>query len=285
MHPLVVSSVLGTSLNLGVKTLSFGCFSFEISVPQSFESKFQRKIQKYIVTDCTSIDSCIQANFKDASDLSNTIVNGWSSDGIYFEKGVPHFSISCDSDSMSLVSCFKDNWSIYRLGIQYAMILALAKQNAVGFHGVTIICGDQVIILSAPSGTGKTTLANLLVKHTDGLVINGDFALLHPISDEGVIFEPTPFCGSSGICHNYRLRVNRIVFLEQAIGNSYRKLTPREGYARILSNSFVPEWDEERAAAVRETALKIVETVPMDCFAFEPTQEAAELFHSIVTKQ
>lgn len=163
------------------------------------------------------------------------------------------------------------------------MLLSLSDQ-AIGFHGVTILCGDQVIILSAPSGTGKTTLAKLLTEHCDGLVINGDFALLHPDPAEGVIFEPTPFCGSSGIARNFRLRVNRIVFLEQAIGNSYSRLTPREGYARLLSNCFVPEWDEERAAAVRETALKIVETVPMDRFAFEPTKEAAELFHARVTQ-
>lgn len=241
--------------------------------------------------ECVSARFTLEAPVRDAGLIALQESTGWShfldGDGhhlIYAEKDQPLFSIAyADGSNTYTVAGFKGVLlRVIYTGVHYAMMHSLAGQ-AIGFHGVTMLCGDQVIILSAPSGTGKTTLATLLEKHCGGLVINGDFALLHPDLKEGVIFEPTPFCGTSGRCANYRLRVNRIVFLEQGRGNAYRSLSPREGCTRLLSNCFVPEWDAERTSAVQETALKIIEHVPMGLYSFEPTQEAAELFHSIVT--
>ena len=245
-------------------------------------------MQFYAQTDASAAIAEIEAAIEATHTLA-PVEDGWSVDKTgqvaYCLDHKPQFGLNYD-EALKCISVLSHSydWRVCQLGIQYASLLSLSQHSVIGFHGVTILCGDQVVILSAPSGTGKTTLANLLTEHTDGLVVNGDFALLHPIPGEGIVFEPTPFCGSSGIARNFRLRVNRIVFLEQGVGNSYRSLNPKEGYARLLSNCFVPEWDAERAAAVRETALQIVESVPMDCYAFEPTQEAAELFHSIVTK-
>ncbi len=163
------------------------------------------------------------------------------------------------------------------------MLLGLAGE-AFGLHGVTVICQDKVIILSAPSGTGKSTLGNLLHQFCDAAIVNGDFALLTPEADGKLMFEPTPFCGTSGICHNYRLKVDRIVFLEQAKENTFSELAPRQALTRLLSNVFVPTWDGERALAVQQNALQAVKMVPMNVFAFEPTQEAAEMFHDLVTQ-
>lgn len=162
------------------------------------------------------------------------------------------------------------------IGVHYGMMLALHRE-CVGLHGVTILCGNEIIILSAPSGTGKTTLAKLLEKHCDGVVINGDFALLVP-TENGVIFEPTPFCGSSGRSLNRRLRVNRVVFLGQAKENRWRGLDGREAMTRFMSNAFVPDWDKDVLQAVRENILKCASMLKVNAYGFAPTQEAAELF-------
>ena len=165
--------------------------------------------------------------------------------------------------------------SYLRVGVHYGMMLALHRE-CVGMHGVTILCGNEFIILSAPSGTGKTTLAKLLETHCDAIAINGDFALLAP-TENGVIFEPTPFCGSSGRSLNHRVRVNRVVFLGQAKENHWRELDVRKALARFMSNAFIPEWDKDMLQAVQENILKCVSVLKVNAYDFAPTQEAAEL--------
>lgn len=162
------------------------------------------------------------------------------------------------------------------LGIQYGMMLAL-YQKCIGLHGVTILCGNEIVILSAPSGTGKTTLAQLLETYDDAIIINGDFALLS-LSDEGVFFEPTPFCGSSGRCINHRLRVNRVVFLEQSKSNRWQEQTTRESLVYFMNNVFVPTWDRELQQIVQENIMRCISFLKVNTFSFAPTRDAAEMF-------
>lgn len=164
-----------------------------------------------------------------------------------------------------------------RLGIQHAMMIALSS-DAIGLHGVTVICRDRAVILSAPSGTGKTTLAKLLQKHCGAAIVNGDFALLSPSEEHGIVFEPTPFCGASKICHNVRLPISAIVFLEQAPTIKWMPLSTREAMTHLLSNVFIPQWDEALRQSVEAVAMDIVGQVPMYKFAFPPTIEAAQMF-------
>lgn len=196
---------------------------------------------------------------------------------IYSEKRKPVFAVVYE-DSMSEIIIHVRPALIgsVQLGIQYGMMLGL-YQNCVGLHGVTLLCGDEVIILSAPSGTGKTTLAHLLENFSDAIVINGDFALLS-VAPDGVVFEPTPFCGSSGRCLNHRVRVNRVVFLEQSPTNQWWAITSREAINRFMDNSFIPTWDERMEQTVQENILECISVVKVNVFSFAPTAKAAEMF-------
>ena len=166
--------------------------------------------------------------------------------------------------------------SYVRSGVHYGMLLAL-HQSCVGLHGVTLLCKNEIVILSAPSGTGKTTLSRLLEQYCDALVINGDFALLSP-SDSGVIFEPTPFCGTSRRCLNQRVRVDRIVFLGQSPVNEWTASTGRQALIRFLNNAFIPSWDSELESAVQNNIIRCISGLKVDQYFFAPVREAAEMF-------
>lgn len=196
---------------------------------------------------------------------------------IYAEKREPIFAVAYE-DSMSEITIHvrPEMSKAGMLGIQYGMMLGL-YQKCVGLHGVTLLCGDEVVILSAPSGTGKTTLAHLLENYDDAIVINGDFALLS-IEEGGVVFEPTPFCGSSGRCLNHRVQVNRVVFLEQSPTNQWRAITSREAISRFMDNSFIPTWDARIQQTVQENILKCISMLKVNVFSFAPTSIAAEMF-------
>ena len=163
-----------------------------------------------------------------------------------------------------------------RLGTQFGL-LSILHRNCIGFHGVTLLCGEKIIILSAPSGTGKTTLGQLLEQYCDAIIINGDFALLNP-TENGAIFEPTPFCGTSGRCLNHRFKIDRVVFLAQSKRNEWHDLDGREAMKQFMSNAFIPTWNTEMEQSIQQNIMKCISSVKVSNYAFAPTKEAAELF-------
>ena len=195
----------------------------------------------------------------------------------YSQNGKMLFALqNSASGNQTKIMVYDDEKRIIRLAAQYGLMYTL-HQKCIGLHGVTLLCGNEVVILSAPSGTGKTTLAKLLEKYCDAIVINGDFALLNP-TEKGIIFEPTPFCGTSGRDLNHRFKVNRVVFLSQAKDNSWHELSGREALMQFMDNAFIPTWDEDMRRVVCENVVKCILGVKVCTYAFAPTQEAAEVF-------
>ncbi len=210
---------------------------------------------------------------------------GWSTrlrngrpQAVFAPQGIAGFALQYDAqnDKGVTVSVRKAMGRDVRPAILYGMLTALHRRF-VGLHGVTMMCGGCSVILSAPSGTGKTTLSRLLEQYCGGRVINGDFALLMPAGD-GVWFEPTPFCGTSGICLQERIRVDHIVFLSQSIDNRWHDLSARQIMVQMMSNAFVPTFDLMFRKDVQENILRMLTYVRVNGYAFAPTEEAARLF-------
>ena len=203
---------------------------------------------------------------------------------VYTDRGKALFSLQyISSEKQTTVTVNGSESRLLSLGLQYGVMTALHRE-CVGLHGVTLLCGNNVVVLSAPSGTGKTTLAGLLEKYCDAIVINGDFALLSPTED-GVIFEPTPFCGSSGRSLNHRLRVDRVVFLSQAKSNTWSTLNGREAVKQFMSNCFIPTWDKNMQKAIQTNIVNCISSMKVNGYAFAPTRKAAALFRQVTEMQ
>lgn len=217
--------------------------------------------------------------------------DGWSMIGaagarraVFALKGKASFSLTYGMNENEVTVCVRKALDNYvRSGILYGALTAYS-QHFVGLHGVTLSCRGRNVILSAPSGTGKTTLAGLLEKHCGARVINGDFALLTP-EDEGVMFEPTPFCGTSGVCLDERVRVDRIVFLEQSDKVCWKDLDGRVSAMKFLTNAFLPTYDRMLEQTVRENIFRMMPEVSISSFAFPPTGEAANTFADIIERE
>jgi len=262
---------------------SFGRFSVQVLGNDASTVFFRNNWKKFLQSDEKRQIDVSLAFERVPLPESEDIEDGWSTEihnskkmAIYSLNREPVFAIQYDASQSIKVLIPEDENHNARLGAQYGLMTALNRE-CIGLHGVTLLCGDEVIILSAPSGTGKTTLAKLLERYCDAVVVNGDFALLNP-TDNGVIYEPTPFCGTSGRALNHRFRVNRIVFLSQSKTNEWRELNAREALSWFMSNAFVPTWDNVLQQAVRENILSSLSMLKVNSYAFAPTQEAAEAF-------
>ena len=262
---------------------SLGRFSFSID---GDESLFRFLSSEWIINENSqSQGSLIQLHIERAPRPNEIrVIDGWNSEilngyrtVVYSVNGIALFSLKYAFPvEKVLISVFEVNENSAKIAIQYALMIAL-NPFCIGFHGVTLLCNNEIIILSAPSGTGKTTLSRLLEKYIDAIVINGDFALLS-LYENNVIFEPTPFCGSSARCLNHRIKVNRIVFLEQSKQNKWHKFNGRESLKRFMSNCFVPEWDSDIIENIEQNVLNCISLLRINAFSFAPTMEAAKTF-------
>lgn len=215
--------------------------------------------------------------------LHSGIVYGWKSidnNGLqkaaYFGNGKLCFALQRTKANGIILGIGKVLDCYVRIGLHYSLMYAV-HQKSVGLHGVTLLCGNEIIILSAPSGTGKTTLAKLLEQYCDAIIINGDFALLTP-TENGLVYEPTPFCGSSGRSLKQRMKVNRIVFLSQAKENIWSETDARKAVIQLMNNAFIPTWDRQAQQSIQDNILKSIALVNVNGYAFAPTREAAETF-------
>lgn len=106
------------------------------------------------------------------------------------------------------------------------------------FHGSALAMDGKGYLFTAPSGTGKSTHAALWrqVYGERVTMINDDKPLLR-IRPEGITVYGTPWAGKANLQTNTSAPVEGIVLLHQAPGNTIRRMTEREAYPRLLSQT------------------------------------------------
>ena len=136
----------------------------------------------------------------------------------------------------------------------------IARAGGFIFHCSYIERNGEAILFTAPSGTGKSTQADLWHEYRGTEIINGDRAAVR-IVDGKVMAEGIPFAGSSPYCKNRSLPIRAIVYLSQAKETSIRKIRGYEAFSKIWEGVSVNTWDKEDmelvSAAVQEVARQV----------------------------
>lgn len=149
----------------------------------------------------------------------------------------------------------------------------IARSGGFVFHSSYIRWQDRGILFTAPSGTGKSTQAELWHTLRGGEIINGDRAAVR-ITDTGIVVGGIPFAGSSPICKNQTLPLAAIVYLEQAPQTTIRKLRGFEAFRRIWEGVSVNTWDKEDVTLVSDTVSRVAQDVPVFYLSCTPDESA-----------
>ena len=120
--------------------------------------------------------------------------------------GPNHAALCYDTDAPDdLELCF--NSRKMALNIQ-SVLSSIMLETLLLRHGRGVLHASYIrlpnersILFSAPSGTGKSTQAELWRRYRNAQIINGDKAIVY-LASEGVSVSSLPLCGSSGICRN-----------------------------------------------------------------------------------
>ena len=153
--------------------------------------------------------------------------------------GDGHFYGRCkEIDKNNTEIQFNQNYQNYlKIDTVFNSLLSLERRmnehNCYVLHSSYIVYKDEAILFTAPSGTGKSTQADLWKKYRDIRIINGDRTLL--TYEEGRFYaNGWPICGSSEICHNERYPLKAIVMLDQGPINEIRELSNIEKTKRLI---------------------------------------------------
>ena len=112
----------------------------------------------------------------------------------------------------------------------------LAEKGRAMFHGVAFICGEGAYILTAPSGTGKSTqLMNLSRLYGEKYrVISGDKPILRLEKDRTITVFPSPWNGKEFWGGRKEGTLKGVILLEQGKENIIQRMTPENALIPIL---------------------------------------------------
>lgn len=160
-----------------------------------------------------------------------------------------------------------------------AMERRMIERDALTLHCAYMRYGDEAILFSAPSGTGKTTQATLWEQYRGSRVINGDKSLLQRIGCRWTA-RGWPVCGSSGVCHNEDTPIRAIVMLSQGKTDTIRRLSQFQAFTQIYSQITINSWNREAQQRSMDLIEALVAQVPVYHLSCTISEDAVKCLES-----
>lgn len=157
----------------------------------------------------------------------------------------------------------------------------LIQRGGFILHSSFIQWHDRAILFTAPSGTGKSTQAELWRTLRGAEIINGDRTAITP-EPTGATAWGIPYCGTSGICRNAQLPIAAIVYLSQAPTTSIHRLDGLRAFRHIWEGCSVNVWDEDDVDQCVQTVMCVAEQVPVFHLACTPDETAVEALEKML---
>ena len=174
--------------------------------------------------------------------------------------------------------------SYYRLvsndALKMMYALATAEKDTLCIHAAVVSCEGKGYLFLGPSGTGKSTHAQLWLKHFEGTeLVNDD----NPVVRDGIVYG-SPWSGKTPCYRNVSVPIGGIVALSQAPYNKIRRLSGIEAYVDLAESVGGKFWDSRIAEGLHQAENKLASTVQMWHLECLPDEEAARLCHETITR-
>ena len=138
----------------------------------------------------------------------------------------------------------------------------IVEAGGVVLHASYIIHNGKAILFTAPSGTGKSTQAQLWEKHRQAQIINGDRAVVR-VGDGQCMACGLPYSGSSHYCRNESAQLEAIVYLGQALKTDIKRLSGAIAFRKVWEGCSIAAWNREDTEKAINIVQTIVENIPV----------------------
>ncbi len=160
----------------------------------------------------------------------------------------------------------------------------VAQNQGILLHASFIEYEGQGILFTAPSGTGKSTQAELWRCLRGAQVLNGDRAIACRVG-ERFAASGVPFSGSSGICFNKTVPLQAIVYLSQAPATCICSLRGIRAFRAIWEGCSLHTWNRDDVEACTRTLTDLVQEIPVYHLSCTPDESAVRALETELRKQ
>lgn len=151
-------------------------------------------------------------------------------------------------------------------------------------HASYICLRGKGILFSAPSGTGKSTQAELWRQHRGAQIVNGDKAMMF-LQNDAVTVCGLPLCGSSGICRNVSVPLRAIVVLGQGKENHISRMSGKAAVKALLSQMYVRRREAESVIQAMDLATEVSARIPVFQLSCLPDISAVECLEQAIKEE
>lgn len=182
------------------------------------------------------------------------------------------FHFDCDRYLFCYPGQYKKINSFSHATDQLLLHPTFLNNHGIAIHSSGGFVQDKGLIFAAPSGTGKSTLAHLLLSHDNRL-----------FSEERIIARHyqgtwtawgTPWHGSGNIARNESAPLAALIFLSQAPETKITELSPSKALHRLLQVASILWYSEEWTQKGLDLCEQLIQEIPAYELAFTPDQSA-----------
>ena len=143
-------------------------------------------------------------------------------------------------------------------------------------HASFIETERGAVLFTAPSGTGKSTQAELWRQHRGAVIVNGDRAGIWR-GEQGWLAGGVPWSGTSGISLNRILPLRAVVILRQGPENVLETPRASESLKALMEQTTINPWNREMYLRTQEQLIDLVQSVPVYRLRCRPDEGAVEV--------
>ena len=167
------------------------------------------------------------------------------------------------------------NLSVSRLMYLIGAANLFLEKDAFVLHASYIVRDGRALLFSAPSGTGKSTQADLWKNCRGCEIVNGDRVLIS--RENGQFYANGAYvAGSSGICRNVTVPLGHIILLEQAPQCTVKPISVSQRLKRLLCECSFDMYDPLQYRKIMELVMEMLNKSPVLCYGCTKEKEAVE---------
>lgn len=240
---------------------------------------------------CCNIYCVDQIEKSKLDNISNLPMINSYEDKLYYRyeflkspKGEIYGYTNFNKNNLSYIDVYiKNDCDNIKNTIDIFKVLMLDKlfslNNIILLHSSYIKYKNKAILFTAPSGTGKSTQADLWNKYENAEIINGDKTAMQKVNGRWYAYG-LPYAGSSDIFKNITTPISTIVVLRKGKENKIERLSLKEAFKYIYSETIINTWDEQFVNTAIDIILGIINDIPVYLLSCLPNQDAVELLKS-----
>jgi hypothetical protein len=186
------------------------------------------------------------------------------------------------------VAILGETWSQRNYGLNNALMMAYAFASADQYtmlmHASVIRHQGKGYLMTAPSGTGKSTHTRLWYDNIPGCdLMNDDNPVVRIVDGEAIVYG-SPWSGKTPCYRNIQAPVGGIVRIQQRPENTIRKYTSLEAFSNLLPAISNMKWDKRVYNGVCDGISELIRLCGMYELGCLPDAAAAHLCHDTIVK-